>query len=205
MIHSHRGSRVFAAGFGAVILAVSLLVWPTAGATAQPDIADPNGRTTIQASYHQLQNPDTNMCLTLYNGNAYDGAPLVVMPCDPAVENNLWTIAGESSTLVSQADNTRCVDVYGGTAADGVSVVNWGCHGLQNQQWTLNNDGRLLSNLAGGPWCLTIYGDNPSAGAIVILKTCPGATSSSSPAPSPSPSPSTSASPAIDLALWKYV
>ncbi|WP_420117052.1 RICIN domain-containing protein [Micromonospora sp.] len=200
MNHLHRDRRALTAGFGAVLLALSLLVWPAVGATAQLEASDRNGtQAGVNANYYQLKNPDSGLCLTLYNGNMFDGAPLVVMPCAQGGKPMSWAFsAGNAGSLSSQADPSRCVDVLNGVTADGTSVLDWTC-GSTNQQWTLTNGGRLLSGLSGG-WCLSIYGNNPAPGTIVVLMSCLNA--GGSPAPSPSSSPSSPPSGAGDYAKW---
>ena len=85
MDHLHRDRRALTAGFGAILLALSLLVWPSAGATAQLEASDRNGiQVGVNANYYQLKNPDSGLCLTLYSGNMIDGTPLVAMPCAQA-------------------------------------------------------------------------------------------------------------------------
>lgn len=198
--------RALVAGFGATLLALSLLVWPAAGATAQLETPDRNdAKMGVNANYYQLKNPDSGLCLTLYNGNAFDGAPLVVMPCSQGGKTMSWAFsAGNAGNLSTQADPSRCADVLNGVTADGTSVLDWTC-GSTNQQWTLTNGGRLLSGLSGG-WCLSIYGDNPAPGTIVVLMSClnEGGSASPSPSVSPHPSPSSSPSPsgAGDYAKW---
>ncbi|MEU1886343.1 RICIN domain-containing protein [Micromonospora rifamycinica] len=202
----HRDRRALIAGFGAALLALSLLVWPAAGATAQLEAPARNdAKSGVNANYYQLKNPDSGLCLTLYNGNTFDGAPLVVMPCTQPDKTMSWAFsAGNAGNLSSQADPQRCVDVLNGVTADGTSVLDWTC-GSTNQQWTLTNGGRLLSGLSGG-WCLSIYGDNPSPGTIVVLKSClneGGSPPPSSPSsPLPSSSPSAPPSGAGDYAKW---
>ncbi|WP_442930493.1 RICIN domain-containing protein [Micromonospora sp. NBC_00421] len=210
MIHLHRDRRALTAGFGAALLALSLLVWPAAGATAQLEAPGRNDtKAGVNANYYQLKNPDSGLCLTLYNGNTIDGAPLVVMPCTQGGKPMSWAFsAGNAGTLSSQADPQRCVDVLNGVTANGTSVLDWTCGSTNpNQQWTLTNGGRLLSGLSGG-WCLSIYGNSPTPGTIVVLMSClneggsPPPSPSSSPSPSPSSSPSPPPSGAGDYAKW---
>ncbi|WP_168222403.1 RICIN domain-containing protein [Micromonospora sp. HM134] len=192
------------AGIGATLLALSLLVWPAAGATAQLETPDRNDtKVGVNANYYQLKNPDSGLCLTLYNGNAFDGAPLVVMPCAQGGKPMSWAFsAGNAGNLSTQADPSRCADVLNGVTADGTSVLDWSCGSINpNQQWTLTNGGRLLSGLSGG-WCLSIYGDNPTPGTIVVLMSCLNEGGSASPSPAPSSSPSPSPSGAGDYAKW---
>ncbi|WP_176739224.1 RICIN domain-containing protein [Micromonospora matsumotoense] len=202
MDHLHRDRRALTAGVGAILLGLSLLVRPAVGATAQLEDSDRNGvQVGVNANYYQLKNPDSGLCLTLYNGNTIDGAPLVAMPCAQGGRPMSWAFsAGNAGNLSSQADSSRCVDVLNGVTADGTSVLDWPCGSTNpNQQWTLTNGGRLLSGLSGG-WCLSIYGNNPAPGTIVVLMSYLNA--GGSPSPSSSSSPSSPPSGAGDYAKW---
>jgi hypothetical protein len=125
---SERGPvmRILSARAGKIIIALGSLV--TASLTAvEPAHAE--------SGYSLLQNRYTGMCLSVWSGAKYDGAPVTEAPCNKTYYDQHWDISPSNNTLRNRWHDGRCLSLAPGPIADGMLVVIWQCDGGWRQRW----------------------------------------------------------------------
>lgn len=117
---------------------------------------------------------DTGKCLDLVGGNTDNGTPIWIWDCN-GFENQAWTFASDSWTIVYQPDPSKCIDA--GDMSDGNQLQIWDCNGMDQQIWGFDSDlsSIYLANSAGdASKCMDLAGGDTSNGNAIQVWECNG-------------------------------
>jgi hypothetical protein len=110
---------------------------------------------TLGGAFQIVSLLDPNMCAGLNSRYANDNDLVVLVPCDPSMNENyagtLWYLNSSDlnswwtshvafrSALGTTNPNGSCIDVASGLDWDSLWLQVYGCHGGPNQEWTVTN------------------------------------------------------------------
>jgi hypothetical protein len=102
---------------------------------------------------------DTGKCLDLVGGDTSNGTPIWLWDCN-GFENQAWTFASDSWTIVYQADTSKCIDA--GDMSDGKQLQS----GIVTE-WT-SKSGDLMLTRAPSIWQV-VQGMLPNAWTLLAV------------------------------------
>ena len=144
------------------------------GVLAVPGPARADHLTSLRSAAADLR----AMCVVPRNGNAVDGAPLVLAECqaDPALA---WSWFGANDRSVRSAvgrPNSKCAGLADrGSTANGTPLILWDCHLHPDQQWQFRRLGSGTYAWVNGPSrkCVGLaHRGSTAAGTPLVLWDC---------------------------------
>ncbi|ORX40330.1 ricin B lectin domain-containing protein [Kockovaella imperatae] len=102
-----------------------------------------------------LNGNDLSQCLTVTNGQYYNGSPVGLAPCGSVNEGQRWVYHPSGVTSVRAAGQNYCLDFGDGGGYDGVPMKLWQCYPGLFQQ-TLYYTGTNHIAVYNGNQCLDV-------------------------------------------------
>lgn len=112
------------------------------------------------------------LCLDLPGGDAKNGAPIQIWPCNGLL-NQLWWFDTGSYQIEYAGGGDKCIDA-GGAMQGGTQLMLWDCNGLPQQKWSYDSKASRVY-LANSPKnCMDLAGGDTKWGNKLQLWACNG-------------------------------